>query len=456
MRLFITTIICVFVHSFYVSAKDIPSREDLKLADAYRLKLHEDVAFQLSWMKSKASYLEYSLDKKFGPTFFTPAKEKEPLLPKYYVRQVFISLPQRRSTQIHDCAQLSMDSIYNAFTLDQTDKHLAKLIALFSDEKKAIWINSQEETREFQRVLERLKVGEVSQPFTSPRGLHIVQLLDKREQPLHAADVVPLNKPTLINLLGLTINSKGEQELLTHGNTNLPLIKSPHKLYTQKELDEFAQGNLSLGIDGLWHKFQDYVLFDQMIEAVLADDTTVFVLDSIYREKLTDAVYEVRVVNSELKTAEKLVEYYNQHKADYYWEVPRFQGVVVFCKSRKVRKALHDELSNTPWGDWEKVIDRFNVDRPLVYYELGQFERGANGVIDAYVFKKGKKKHFKRRGYTKTRIYGEVLKGPETYEEVKSQVENDYIRVIEQTWVDGLERDYKSGKLKVNLLNSVN
>jgi peptidyl-prolyl cis-trans isomerase SurA len=43
------------------------------------------------------------------------------------------------------------------------------------------WVNRGDTVPEFERVMDRLQPGEISEPFQTPFGWHIVQVLDRRQ-----------------------------------------------------------------------------------------------------------------------------------------------------------------------------------------------------------------------------------------------------------------------------------
>lgn len=446
MRKLSILILCFFASWLTASAQKQPSVADLKLADAYRLEIDQDIAFQLSWSIDKERYFKQLILNKYEQVF-----EGEQAVPHYYIRQIYMSLPQRAATQELMRIEQRIDSIFEVLSFDWSNAHIEKLIAQYSEEKQARWLNSFEETREFQRVLNRLEPGEVSKPFKTPKGVHILQLLERKEkQPLENPTWRIKNLDYALAQLNLSINRQGQGELLARGRTTLPLIQSSRMNYTQKEFDTFAQGNKQMGLDALWLKFQEFVVFQEMKASLFTNPKFEASLDSLWKNDLIEAAFQQRVLESNPITEQELDAFYKQHRSAYAWDKPRFEGVIVYCKNSKVRKALHQELSVAPLSEWGAIIDGFNTSEMQVHSLRGKFEKGENAAVDAYVFKKGKKKHFRPKGYTKTRVYGEVLLGPASFHEIKDQVEKDYLLFLEQNWINELKQDYKTGKLPVN------
>jgi peptidyl-prolyl cis-trans isomerase SurA len=78
------------------------------------------------------------------------------------------------------------DSLYQ---LLQQGADFSELAKQFSDDQESKklggelgWYPVAQMTPEFKQGLENLQVGEVSRPLGSPSGIHLVKLLDKREE----------------------------------------------------------------------------------------------------------------------------------------------------------------------------------------------------------------------------------------------------------------------------------
>ncbi len=51
----------------------------------------------------------------------------------------------------------------------------------FSDEKKSFWVSWLQMPVEFEDVVFALKQGEISRPFFTPQGIHIVKAIERKE-----------------------------------------------------------------------------------------------------------------------------------------------------------------------------------------------------------------------------------------------------------------------------------
>ena len=76
-----------------------------------------------------------------------------------------------------------MDSIYRALAKEETGAvpSFDACVEQFSDEKKAFWVGGLQMPMEFEDVVFGLNTGEISRPFFTPQGIHIVKVLEQQE-----------------------------------------------------------------------------------------------------------------------------------------------------------------------------------------------------------------------------------------------------------------------------------
>ena len=76
-----------------------------------------------------------------------------------------------------------MDSIYEYLRRNQTPEAFDACVKRFSDEKQPFWVSWLQMPVEFENVAFELSAGEVSQPFFTPQGIHIVKVIERMEMP---------------------------------------------------------------------------------------------------------------------------------------------------------------------------------------------------------------------------------------------------------------------------------
>ena len=99
------------------------------------------------------------------------------------VAHIFIQIPQKASQDQIDKAKNKIDSINKEI---QSGGSFGELAMKFSDDKMSSirggelpWLARKQTIKEFEDVAFKLKPGEISQPFLSPLGYHIVRMLEQ-------------------------------------------------------------------------------------------------------------------------------------------------------------------------------------------------------------------------------------------------------------------------------------
>ena len=95
------------------------------------------------------------------------------------VSHIFKYLHQTVTTHALRSAEARMDSIYAALQKGQAD--FDACVRDFSDEKKSFWVSWLQMPAEFEDIVFGLQAGEMSRPFFTPQGIHIVKVLERKE-----------------------------------------------------------------------------------------------------------------------------------------------------------------------------------------------------------------------------------------------------------------------------------
>ena len=428
----------------------------LKLADAYQTGMNKELSFRLHHGQHKETFIMSVIQREFDLPSFT--SEEEIIIPckSYLIKQIFIPIGQRVDLKEEHKLRNSIDSLFEEVVKNRSDENFDSLIEEYSADKEARWVLEYEETAEFHVVLKSLNIGEFSRPFLTPKGIHIVKKIDEADSVKIVQPNKVENMEILLQRYGLSVNKNAKLELLSKGTTDKILIESDNALFDGASFQRFLLGNPAMSNDQLWNHYLKYVLIKDLKARIMKDSAFSQQLTTLYEDDLLDVAYNKRVRQIALGNEEGLNNYFEQNKESYYWASPRFKGLLVFCRNNKVRKKLHNELSSAPLGEWRAILDSFNKNETQVLYELGTFKEGENGAIDSYVFKKGKKKQYRKKGYKKTRVYGEIIRGPETIDLVQDEVLQDYMSYLEQQWEKQLISLYNAGKLPLNFLKTVN
>lgn len=427
----------------------------LKLTDARLIGLEESFDFKLSYHRKLEGLYEAAILERYNLGDALGRKREELDVKSYLIRQVFIPIGQRISYSEEEALVALADSILNLYSHEPSASKFKSLIEMYSADKTTHWISSLDETKEFQAVVSAQQIGEISRPFKTPKGIHIVQKLKESDR------IISETKPdfpaldTYFDDLNINVDKAAKSKIQQANSQKEVLIQSDYTKFTTEDFSRYALSGTTRGVDMIWNDFLKYALIQDIRVRLDHDKAFSVSKNNLYEEALLSSVYKQRVLD--LVEEDGLNRFFETQKANYTWSKERFVGMLVFCKNKKVLRALHKELEKEPLNKWENIISLFNAEEQLIVYEKGSFEEGENPSIDAFVFKKGKKSKAKRKGFSKVQIYGEILSGPNTLtDDIKSIVEADYLKFIEKEWEKDLVSKYKAGKMSPIFLKSVN
>ena len=384
------------------------------------------------------------------------------------ISHIFKYLPQTVTAHALRKAEHEMDSIYTILKSGQTD--FATCVSNYSDEKAPFWVSWLQMPTEFEEVAFNLQTGEMSQPFFTPQGIHIIKVLDRKEiRPFaemkseiirrqarhHRTDK---GTEALVERLKkeyqYTPDKSGMEELLLKGSTDKRLFVIDGKEYTGKMFAPFAAAHpqgVQRQLDGFVMKSvldYEYTRLEQKYPEFR-------MLMQEYREGML--LFEIS--NREIWERASLDEagaaaYFAEHRSDYFWETPRYKGIVLHATTKQIGKQAHKLLKSLPEEEWQNAIRlMFNAKSRQVQAEQGLFAPGDNAYVDEKIFKRGKAESTK--SFPFTTFLGEKVKGPKSYREVRGTVTGDYQNHLEKCWIMQLRADSKV-EINQEVLRTVN
>ncbi len=328
----------------------------------------------------------------------------------------------------------------------------------------------------FEEAAFSLEKGQISAPFKTRFGWHIVKLIDKK--PLESFDKL---KPQIVQ----SITRSDRNELLV--NDYVSSLKKQYNFVldtkTALELDKTAssvQWNDSLfivnakNINKLLFSFAGKTCTsDQFIEFMEAKrlraatvrkniDSYVFSelleyknshLEEEYPEfknlmrEYHDGILFFNLSNREVWEKSMtdtlgLRQYFEKNKVNYSWSEPHFKGRVFYCKNSKIANKVRKIIKSQPEDSINKHINALNTkDNLLVKVEQKLFIKGDNPAVDFYVFKE-KNNYTPPAEFEKVFTSGKILAAPEVYGDVRNAVINAYQEYLEEEWVKVLRKKY--------------
>ena len=363
-----------------------------------------------------------------------------------------------------------MDSLYRILG-NEPEVDFARLVEQYSDDKRSRWVAALQMTGEFENVAFALAEGEVSSPFFTPEGIHIVKVMERRELPsyqemsgtlaerLKRKGVSGVVTQAMVRRLkkewGYAPHRAGIHELLQKGATGQTLFTIDGQAYTGSMFRQFASSHpqaVRRQLEGFIAKsLIDY----ENMHLEKKYPSARYALQSIGENYLIAELTRRKIDLPAAQDRAGLATYFQFHQSDYRWETPRYKGAVLHCADKKTAKRAKKLLKKTPQSEWADTLRRtFNAPGvEKIKIEQGLFALGENQYIDKLVFKQGGFEPLVSHPFTV--VVGKKQKVPEDYRQVIEQVGKDYRNYLDACWKRELK---ETGKVEINqeVLKTVN
>jgi peptidyl-prolyl cis-trans isomerase SurA len=373
------------------------------------------------------------------------------------VMQIFKSLPQNGSNLELEKTNRLMNRLHHQLTTDPK-ADFAAFVETYSEDKACSEIGWLETPVEFEQTVFSMQKGEMSAPFFTPQGIHIVKVLDVKELlPGEEGEITARLRMSRRYKSGVEAsflqqlkeahryapNPDGVNELLALGKTDKVLFTLQGNVYSGRDFHDFAEANPK----GIQRQWDDFVLKSLMD----CENRQQYMNVSDYGQRI--AAYENALLLSEITRMEVtgkartdragLSAYYSLHKNDYRWAHPRFRGMVLHTRDKKIIAAAKKLVKKRPVDEWQKLItETFNSGTVRqVQVEQGLYREGDNVYVDHRVFGKGRAAPLP--SYPFTAVIGKKIKAPENYKDAPPSLVSDYESFLEQRWTKRLHRAYK-------------
>lgn len=405
----------------------------------YKLKVQAAMDARLDTLSSFKDEFAMYRDQQIKPSFVTDegmlreAKKvyddtKEAIGPKGLIMpaHILMHVEQQAPAEAMQKAKVRIDSIYTALKNGADFADLAKRLS--QDPGTAVnggalpWIGPGQTVKEFEDQAYALQKGEMSQPFQSPYGYHIILMKDRKQ-------LEPFD--SLKSDIFAFLERRGARE---HVADQAIKEMAQEQGITTAQLLEKRAAEMSANDMDLKYLIQEY--HDGLLLYEISNQT---VWDKAAKDELG------------------LANYYKKNKKKYNWDEPRYKGIAYHVKDKADVKAVKNSVKGLPFSQWaEKLRSTFNNDSIIrIRVEKGIFKKGDNAVIDKMVFKKDTTVTA-LKDYPIDAVYGKLLKkGPEEYQDVRALVVADYQEELEKAWVEELRKRY-SVVVNKEVLQTVN
>lgn len=326
---------------------------------------------------------------------------------------ILLMLKQNATQAEQDAAKLRADSIYTALVKGANFADLARRL---SDDKGSAsrggdisWVQKGQTVKEFEDVVFSMKKGELSKPFLSPFGYHIVKLMDK--QNFFPYDTLRADIRRFIDQRGLRDHIVS-QKLDSLAKAAQPATTVQSLL--DKRADEMAAKDPALR--NLIREYHDGLLLYDISNRLVWDKAA--------------------------KDEAGLAAFFKKNRKRYAWTEPRFKGIAYNCKNAADVEAVKRSIKKVDFDDWAETLRRqFNDSTLRIKVVKGIFKKGDNALVDREIFQVDTT-YTAPKGYEHTAVFGKKLKAPKTYDDVRELVVADYQEYLEKQWIADLRKQY--------------
>jgi len=394
----------------------------------YKLKVAAALDAKLDTLSSFRQEYQMYRDQQVRPSMVTDAdvlsqarqmydRTKAMIGSKGLVRpaHILLKLSTQATVQQQDRVHQRIDSIYRALQAGADFAELAKKVS--EDAGSAArggelpWIAPTQTLKEFEDVAYSLAPGQISQPFLSPVGYHII-LMKERKQ-LESFDALKQNIIASLERSGIR-NEIADMKL--RGKVAASAGKLNAGQVMQQQADSIAAANSDMKY--LFKEYHDGLLLYEISNREVWD----------------------KAQNDEIA----LKAWFDTHKKKYAWKEPRYRGIAYHVKNKQDIKAVKKCVKNLPFDEWTEALrTTFNADSVIrVRVEKGLFKPGDNTTVDRLVFKRPTIL-IADANYPFEAVFGKKIKRPDDYQDVRQQVVEDLQDYLEQEWVETLRKRYQ-------------
>jgi peptidyl-prolyl cis-trans isomerase SurA len=459
------------------------SKGDLGYISAFVLPYEfENIAFSL-----KPNTYSTPIKSKLGYHIFKNLGERKSRGTRR-IAQILVAYPPNGSAQDKAVAEHKADSIYNLLkkgaAFDVLATTLSNDLSSSNNKGELPELTTGAYSPDFENVAFSLtKPGELSKPFQTSYGYHIIKLLEAKPAPTDFNNAetyallqdkvtkdnrMELSKKQLIDKKLSIIRFKPgaikEKDLFIYTDSALQNPNFHAKdIHDKSVIFSFAKQNITAGD---WTKFakvapqlpnykskQDYPSLYPEYRRAMAEEYYRNHLED-YQPDFLKQVKEFEEANLLFGIMEKnvwgkanadtsgLLNYYNQHKSKYVWAASA-NAVIITCKTKELAEEIQTKLKENP-ASWRQITESYETE---VVADSGRFELSQLPVIDRTIFTAGLFTAPVKNESEGTYTFNYVIDvfnepGQRSFEDARGMVISDYQQVLEDKWIAGLKKKY--------------
>lgn len=413
-------------------------------------------------------------------------EDNRPSRGQILVQHILIKTPKNSSDNDRVNAKNKIDEVFEKVKKGESFDELAKT---YSDDHtssnnggKLPWFGSNRMVADFENIAFSLKNnGDVSGPFKTEYGWHIVKRIDKKEiaplvemkddlkTKIEKDSRSELSKQHFINRLKKEYNfkeisdakkemwSKLDSSLIRKNfraeqfiQKNTPLFSFADKTVSQKDFAEYLEKNQrkvsGSSVTGIADKLMDDYINQTIMDYEKSHLENKFpdfknlmneYRDGILLFELTDK----NVWSMAVQDTNGLKNFHAQQKDKYMWK-NRVAVIIYKFKNAEAAQQFRSECEkkgSTP----ESALKKLNNDNSITIEE-GTFEKGQNPIVDEVAWKVGLSQNIKNNDETVSIVGINKLynPAPKSLEEAKGYVVADYQEYLEKKWLSDLRKKY--------------
>jgi peptidyl-prolyl cis-trans isomerase SurA len=422
--------------------------------------------------------------------------DKRPARGEIKVAHIMKMYPPEVNDSVMKKLRSEADSIYAQL---QNSGDFAELAKKYSDDKRSsevggelAWFSSGNMISEFADQAFALKNnGDISKPFATQFGYHIVKRLDyhpvkefadiKKEiesKIKSEPDRSVHSKSAFIGKLKTEYNFKINQQIADNvKNNNYPLTEGTgqqdnkltdaifvlnNEKFTVGKFFAFLKTNHPDVKEFAGDSFDKY--FNSWVENELTayEDLRLenkypefkYLLQEYYDGILLFNISDQKIWSKAAGDSTGLQGYYEKNKGAYMWG-ERFKGAIITCPDQATRDDVEKFYAAGMTN--KEILDRINASQVKIKIEESAWEKGANLVVDYYVWN-----GTKPDGFNEMLVFvrgNKTNPEPKLLDEARGLYLSDYQNYLDAEWIKGLRNKYPvkvNKKLLKTICNAAN
>lgn len=426
--------------------------------------------------------------------------DRKPALGRVQVAHIMMRLPADANAE--DSARIAAKAM-EVYTRILNGEDFARMAEQNSDDKSTAakggvlpWFGANKMIPEFISEITKLKnLNDVSKPFLTSFGWHIVKLLDRKDigayedvvnelkQSLTRSDRAKKSEEALLNRIRreykYTENLKARDDFYKVVTDTIfsakwsaqqaaglkkTIMTIGRRSFSQQDFADWlaknqrkrAKEDIRTFVNGMFTTFVNETLLayeDSRLESKYPDFKMLVkeYRDGILLFELTDQ----KIWSKAVKDTTGLEAFYNQNKGNYMWD-QRLDATVYTLESTDdkliagLRKAISGGLTDT------ELLTQFNTDTTsLLTIDHRKYQKGDNELIDSLEWKPGLAPESIDEGkVTLVNIHALLNPEPKKLNEARGLITADYQNYLEQEWIRELRARYPF-KVNEEVLSSI-